>query len=221
MIVDANAEAARGLAQELGSERTLVAVVDVSDPVSVQGCIDNALARFHRLDVLVNSAGIVDPTGPLELEQQRFRRVMAVNVEGVFLMCQAFVRKVVERMGTASIVNVASTAGIHGVANRPVYTASKHAVVGLTRSMAIDFAGFGVRVNAVAPGLVRTSMTENFFQTAVDSERQNKLPPLGRFGRPEDIAEVIVFLASNAASFVTGAVMPVDGGFTAGKAQGR
>lgn len=221
VIADANPTAAHSLAQELGGERALVTIVDVSDPASVQACMDAALARFHTLDVLVNSAGIVDPSGPLDLDPQRFRRVMAVNTEGVFLMCQAFVRHVKETQGAASVINVASTAGLHGVANRPVYTASKHAVVGLTRAMAIDFAGLGVRVNAVAPGLVRTSMTERFFVAAGDAEREGKLPPLGRFGRPQDIAEVIVFLASDAASYVTGAIIPVDGGFTAGKAQGR
>lgn len=221
VIADADASAVYDLSRELGAERTLAAVVDVSDPQKVQWCIDAALSRFQSLDVLVNSAGMVDASGPLELDQQRFRRVMAVNAEGVFLMCQAFVRKVKERQGVASIINVASTAGMHGVANRPVYTASKHAVVGLTRSMAVDFAGLGVRVNAVGPGLVRTAMTEKFFQTGADADRATKLPPLGRFGRPEDIAEVIVFLASDAASYVTGAIIPVDGGFTAGKAQGR
>ena len=221
VIMDADEQAATALALQLGPERTLVAVADVSDPVSVQQHIDLALARFGALDVLVNCAGISDPTPALELTQERFRRVMAVNTEGVFLMSQAFVRSLKAAQRPGAIVNVASTAGIQGVPGRPVYTASKHAVVGLTREMAIDFASLGVRVNCVAPGLVRTPMTEKFFENPADAERLNKSSPLGRVALPEEIAEVIVFLASDAASFVSGTVIPVDGGFTAGKSQGR
>ena len=219
VIVDADGEAASGLMKELGEERALAIVVDVSDPAQVQACIEAAQARFGTLDVLVNSAGITDQHTALDLPIERFRRVMAVNAEGLFSMCQAFVRVVKAAKRAGSIVNVSSTAGIIGIPNRPVYTASKHAVVGLTREMAMDFASLGIRVNAVAPGMVLTPMTQKYFENPADAERLHKSTPLGRAARPEEIAEVIVFLASDAASYVSGAIVPVDGAYTAGKAR--
>lgn len=217
VIADSDEEATRRMAEVLGAERILATKVDVSDPAQVHACIEAAQARFGTLDVLVNSAGITDGHPALDLPAERWRRVMGVNAEGVFNMCQAFVLKVRTAQRPAAIVNVSSTAGLIGVPNRPVYTASKHAVVGLTREMAIDFASLGVRVNAVAPGMVLTPMTEKYFESPDDAERLRKSTPLGRVGRPEEIAAVILFLASDDASFVSGAIIPVDGAFTAGK----
>lgn len=217
VIIDADEQAAKRLAAELGAERTLAMAVDVTDAAKVQACIDEAAARFGTLDVLVNSAGIRDTNSVLELTTDRWRRVMGVNIDGVFNVSQAFVRKVTEAQRPAAIVNVTSTAGLIGIINRPVYVASKHAVVGLTREMALDFASFGIRVNAVAPGMIFTPMTESYFKDPADADRIRHSMPLGREGRPEEIAAVILFLASDDASFVTGAVIPADGGFTAGK----
>ena len=217
VIVDADAEGANRLASELGPERSLAVALDVSDSAQVQACIDAALARFGTLDVLVNSAGIRDTHSLEELPPERWRRVMAVNSEGVFNTAQAFVRRVRAAQRPAAIVNVASTAGIIGIINRPVYVASKHAVVGLTREMAIDLAPYNIRVNVVCPGMIYTPMTASYFEKPEDAERIAHSMPLGRAGRPEEIASVILFLASDDASFVTGAVIPADGGFTAGK----
>jgi meso-butanediol dehydrogenase/(S,S)-butanediol dehydrogenase/diacetyl reductase len=217
VIIDADEPAAGRLASELGPERTLAMKVDVGDPAQTQAAIDGAQSRFGKLDVLVNSAGIRDTHPVLELPSDRWRRVMTVNAEGVFNMSQAFVRKAVAEQRPAAVVNVTSTAGLIGIMNRPVYVASKHAVVGLTREMALELARFGIRVNAVAPGMVLTPMTSSYFKDPADAERIRESMPLGREGRPEEIAEVILFLASDASSFVTGAVIPADGGFTAGK----
>jgi len=217
VIVDSDNEVAAGLVSELGVERAVAMTVDVSDPAQVQSCIEAAQARYGSLDVLVNSAGITDQHTALDLPIERFRRVMAVNAEGLFSMCQAFVRQLKSTKRPGSIVNVASTAGLIGVPNRPVYTASKHAVVGLTREMAMDFASLGIRVNAVAPGMVLTPMTAKYFENPADAERLHKSTPLGRAARAEEIAEVILFLASDAASYVSGAIIPVDGAYTAGK----
>lgn len=217
VIVDSDATGATRLASELGPERSLAVALDVSDSAQVQACIDAALARFGTLDVLVNSAGIRDTHSLEELPPERWRRVMAVNSEGVFNTAQAFVRKVRAAQRPAAIVNVASTAGIIGIINRPVYVASKHAVVGLTREMAIDLAPHNIRVNVVCPGMIYTPMTASYFEKPEDAERIAHSMPLGRAGKPEEIASVILFLASDDASFVTGAVIPADGGFTAGK----
>ena len=216
VIVDTDQAGADKLAAELGPERSMAVALDVSDAVQVQACIEAAETRFGHLDVLVNSAGVRDTHSLLDLPSERWRRVMAINSEGVFNTSQAFVRKVRGKRA-AAIVNVASTAGIIGIVNRPVYVASKHAVVGLTREMAIDYAGDNIRVNAVCPGMVYTPMTASYFEKPEDAERIAHSMPLGRAGKPEEIAAVILFLASDDASFVTGAVLPADGGFTAGK----
>ena len=217
VIIDADEALAKRVAAELGTDRTLALTVDVSDSAKVQACIDEAEVRFGKLDVLVNSAGIRDTHSVLDLTSDRWRRVMGVNIDGVFNVSQAFVRKARAAQRPAAIVNVTSTAGLIGIPNRSVYVASKHAVVGLTREMAIEFAGFGIRVNAVAPGMILTPMTQSYFADPADAERIRHSMPLGREGRPEEIAAVILFLASDDASFVTGTVIPADGGFTAGK----
>ena len=216
VIADNDEAGADRLAAELGPERALAVALDVSDHAQAQACIDAAEARFGAVDVLVNSAGVRDTHSLLDLPSERWRRVMAINSEGVFNTSQAFVRKVRGKRPGA-IVNVASTAGIIGIHNRPVYVASKHAVVGLTREMAIDYAADNIRVNVVCPGMIYTPMTATYFEKPEDAERIAHSMPMGRAGKPEEMAAVILFLASDDASYVTGAVLPADGGFTAGK----
>jgi meso-butanediol dehydrogenase/(S,S)-butanediol dehydrogenase/diacetyl reductase len=217
VIVDNEGEGAKKLAAELGPERTMAVQLDVADPAQVQACLEAAQARFGSVDVLVNSAGVRDTNTLLELSAERWRRVMAINSEGVFNTSQAFVRLVKAAGRAGAIVNVASTAGIIGIVNRPVYVASKHAVVGLTRQMAVDLGGDKIRVNVVCPGMIYTPMTASYFADPADADRIAHSMPIGRAGRPEEIAAVILFLGSDDASFVTGAVVPADGGFTAGK----
>jgi meso-butanediol dehydrogenase / (S,S)-butanediol dehydrogenase / diacetyl reductase len=216
-IIDADERAANRLSVELGVERTQGIAMDVTDASAVGRALQLAEERFSTPTVLVNSAGISDTHTILDLPTDRWRRVMEVNVTGVFNLSQSFLRKVIQARCAAAIVNVTSTAGLIGIPNRPVYTASKHAVVGLTREMALDFAPHGVRVNAVAPGMVHTAMTESYLADPADAERIARSVPLGRVGLAEEIASVILFLASDEASFVCGAIIPVDGAFTAGK----
>jgi NAD(P)-dependent dehydrogenase (short-subunit alcohol dehydrogenase family) len=201
--------------------------LDVTDPESVQTFIDTAARRLGRLDTLVNSAGIREIVSVLDLSLEEWNRVLAVNVTGTFLASQAFARavlaatpKVDPALGERrrqSIVNLASTLGVTAAPNRAAYTASKHAVVGLTKEMAMDLGPYGIRVNAVGPGVIRTALTERYFQDPVQSQRIRDIHALGRWGEPDEISAAILFLASGDASFCTGTTLLVDGGWTAGK----
>jgi NAD(P)-dependent dehydrogenase (short-subunit alcohol dehydrogenase family) len=192
--------------------------VDVVDPKSVGAFVETAGKRLGRLDVLVNSAGVREIVPVLDLTLDEWNRVMGVNVTGTFLCSQIFARAVIAANGAAAIVNVASTLGVTAAPNRAAYTASKHAVVGLTKEMALELGQSSIRVNAVGPGVIRTPLTERYFQDAEQSQRIKDIHALGRWGEPDEIAKAILFLASSDASFCTGTTLLVDGGWTAGKA---
>ncbi len=142
-------------------------------------------------------------------------QVLAVNLAGTINMCQAYARAVKDDTGSRAIVNISSGAGVMGVPNRVPYVASKFAVSGITKSMSPELGPFGIRVNAVAPGMTRTPFTAYMMQDAAAIERIKAAHPIGRVGEPEEIAAVIVFLLTDDASFMTGAVVSVDGGQTA------
>ena len=139
-----------------------------------------------------------------------------MNLVGTLNMCQAFVRSVSETGKAGAIVNVTSAAGIRAVPNRLSYVASKFGVVGITQTMALELASLDVRVNAVAPGMIRTPMTEPMFEDPANVEKMRAAHPVGRTGEPHEIAAAIAFLLSEDASFITGAILPVDGGNTVG-----
>lgn len=200
------AEGARVVGMDLAGAD---AVCDVADEASVEA----AFAGLEVVDGLVNSAGIAvrNPLG--EQDAAGWQAVMDVNLKGTFLCSRAALR----RMGRGgSIVHLASAVGLVGVRNRAAYTATKGAIVALTRNMALDYAGRGVRVNCVCPGFARTGLTKGIFADEVRKGRIEAMHPLGRMGEPEDIAKAIVFLLSEDAGWVTGIAMPVDGGFSAG-----
>jgi meso-butanediol dehydrogenase/(S,S)-butanediol dehydrogenase/diacetyl reductase len=192
-------------------------LLDVSDPDSVAACIDGAAAALGGLDVIVNNAGIREIVPMLELTFEEWNRVIAVNVTGVFLCAQAFARHLVAAKRPGAIVNLASTLGVQGAPKRAAYTASKHAVNGLTKQMALELGDKGIRVNAVGPGVIRTPMTERYFQDADYAEDIRAIHALNRWGEPDEVAKAILFLASDDASFCTGTTLMVDGGWTAGK----
>ncbi len=198
-----------------GAEAIAV-TADVSDDDAVQSLADRVAERFGRVDVLVNNAGISMLT-PAELTTPaQWRRVLEVNLTGPFLLCRALGTAMLAA-GTGSIVNIASIAGLRGVSDRSAYNASKHGLVGLTRTLAAEWGGRGVRVNAVCPGWVKTGM-DAADQSAggyTDEDIHNQVP-MGRFAVPGDIATAVAFLADPERSgFINGVALPVDGGWSA------
>jgi NAD(P)-dependent dehydrogenase (short-subunit alcohol dehydrogenase family) len=188
----------------------------VSADADVEAAANQVRAGFGRVDVLVNNAGISWIAPAEDTAPEQWRRVLEVNLTGPFLLCRAFGRMMLEE-GAGSIVNVASIAGPRGVADRAAYNASKHGLVGLTRTLAAEWGGRGVRVSAVCPAWVKTEMdvADQAAGGYVDTDITEQAP-MGRFAAPEDIAAAVVFLADPARSgFVNGVALPVDGGWTA------
>jgi NAD(P)-dependent dehydrogenase (short-subunit alcohol dehydrogenase family) len=189
---------------------------DVSNPQDVDGLMHKVMESYGRLDCAFNNAGIqgqLAKTPNCSLEN--WNRVIAINLTGVFL-CMKYEIPLMLRHGGGSIVNTASGAGLVGVVGAPAYVAAKHGVAGLTKAAALEFAQKGIRVNAVCPGFIRTPMIEESLDKGIVSEEQLfALEPMHRIGEPEEIAEAVLWLCSDASSFVTGLPMPVDGGYVA------
>jgi NAD(P)-dependent dehydrogenase (short-subunit alcohol dehydrogenase family) len=194
--------------------KTLPVPGDVSDEEVVRGMVGVVIGEFGRVDVLVNNAGVSLIAPAEETTLADWRRVLRVNLTGPFLMCREFGREMLER-GSGSIVNVSSVAGLLGVADRAAYNASKHGLVGLTRTLAAEWGGRGVRVNAVCPGWVKTEMdAEDQAGGGYTDEDIEGRTPMGRFARPEDVAQAVAFLADpEQSAFVNGHTLSVDGGW--------
>lgn len=218
-VADVSLEGSEVTAQEVRkSGRKAVALrVDVTEPASVQAMVNQGVAALGRIDLLVNSAGVREIVPFLQLPFAEWQRVIATNLTGTFLCSQTVAQYLVAQGRGGKIVNLASVAGLMAVPNRAAYVSSKHAVVGLTKEMAMELADKNIQVNAVAPGVVRTSMTELYFDKPEIVEGLKRAHPAGRWAQPEEIANLILFLASPEADFITGATFPIDGGFMAGK----
>ena len=208
------AAAGRRLAERGVDHHT--ATLDVTDEAAVERAMAIVVARYGRLDILVNNAGIALRRPTLELSLDDWEKVIAVNLNAVFLCSRAAGRTMVAA-GRGAIVNVASMMGLSGGGLYPnlSYQSSKGGVVNLTRALAVEWAGQGVRVNAVAPTWVRTELTEGLFKDPALMMRVMAVTPLQRVAEPEDVAQAIVFLASDKAAMITGHTLPVDGGFLA------
>ncbi len=203
-------EDTRRLVAQTG-RRAIVVATDVSDPAACQALVEATVEELGRVDVLINNAGVGAAVPALREAPEDFQAVMDVNLNGCYWMAQAAARAMTEG---GSIVNIASIAAIRSLGlPQAAYTASKAGLVALTRDLAQQWTGRrGIRVNAVLPGLFETEMTGDFFETKMAS--QLPLVPMGRGGRPDELASAIIFLASDAASYVTGAALVVDGGRT-------
>ena len=210
-------DAGQALATELralGAQAEFIRA-DVRHESDVQTLVDKTVARFGRLDIAVNNAGTEGTPGPVIAQTtESYAAVFDTNVLGVLLSLKHELR-VMQAQGSGSIVNLSSTMGHRGAPGASLYTASKHAVEGLTKSAALEAAAFGVRVNAVAPGPVDTAMLDRFTGTADRKAGLVAGVPMKRTGRPEEIADAIVFAASSKASFITGQIIAVNGGKTA------
>jgi NAD(P)-dependent dehydrogenase (short-subunit alcohol dehydrogenase family) len=209
-------EAGAALAKELrdlGSEAEFINA-DVRKEDDVRALVDKTVARFGRLDVAVNNAGTEGQVGPItDQSAERYAVTFDTNVLGVILSMKHEAR-VMLAQGAGAIINISSTYGHEGAAGASVYVGSKHAVEGITKSVALELAKSGIRVNAVAPGPVDTAMLTRFTRTSENKAALAATVPIGRLGRPEEEADAIVFVASDEASFITGHVLNVDGGKT-------
>ncbi|MBB5779122.1 SDR family NAD(P)-dependent oxidoreductase [Nonomuraea jabiensis] len=212
---DIDKESAGQTAEEIG-EAAVAVSADISDEASVAALTEAAIGAYGRIDVLCNNAGIMDTMAlPADIPVELWERVLRVNLTGTFLVTHAVLPHML-RQGSGSIVNTASEAGIRGGAAGAAYTASKHGVVGLTRSVAWAHAKDGIRCNAILPGPTMTNIATNASFDPTGAARLGPVLALGeRLAQPEQMADAALFLASDAASFINGAIVPVDGGWSA------
>ncbi len=217
-IADKDAASAKATAEACGGGMHLALQADVAKAVDSKAMIDAAVARFGRLDVLVNNAGYGIPGTVVETSEADWNALMAVNVTGVFLACHNAI-PVMAGQGGGAIVNVASVVSSIGIPNRAAYCASKGAVASLTRAMALDHVADRIRVNAVAPGTIRSPYFDALLAKAEDPEgllaHLEGRQPYKRMGTPAEIASGILYLACDESSFCTGTILTIDGGMTA------
>ena len=220
LVADLNLESAHEtvtMVAETGGEASAFAM-DVTIAAQVEAMVQTTVERYGRLDCAFNNAGIPGKVGTsvIDYEEEDWDRVIAVDLKGVWLGMKYELKQMLKQ-GSGVVVNTASIAGLVGLVGSSPYVASKHGVVGLTKTAALEFAQQNIRVNAVCPGVFRTPLVEKVIAELPEREELYlSAQPIGRMGRPEELAEAVVWLCSDAASFVTGHAFPVDGGYVAG-----
>lgn len=217
IVADVNQASGEDTAQQIraqGGEASFVRT-DVSRAADCAAMVDATIKRYGQLDIAFNNAGINLAVAPIaEVQEQDWARILGVNLTGVFL-CMKHEIPAMKRSGGGAIVNTASVGGVIGTAGVSAYCATKHAVVGLTKSAALDHIGDGIRINAVCPGGTRTEMLAEWFEDPAVERRALAHTPIGRMASPEEIARAVLFLASDEASFMVGHALIADGGLTA------
>lgn len=217
VLVDVDRRGLEATAATLPGGAAFIRIADVGNEEQIAAVIDETADSLGSLDVLVNNAGVVVKADVASTTTADWRRVMRVDVDGVFFGCRAAMPHLVKSRG--NIVTTSSVSGIGGDWKLAAYSAAKGAVTNLTRAMALDAGRDGVRVNAVAPTLIRTGMTGDMIADKQRVDGYLERIPLGRVGEPEEVADAILFLASDAARYITGVILPVDGGVTASNGQ--
>lgn len=217
VLADFNEAAVRSAAEQLVSEghKAIAVRCDVADEAQVKEMVDLTVATFGRLDAAYNNAGINSPVAETaDASSEEYERVMAVNLRGVW-NCMKYELQQMRKQGSGAIVNCSSLGGLVGIADRGVYHASKHGVLGLTKSAGLEYAARGIRINAICPGIIATPMVTGMVEREPEAmDALMKEQPIGRLGRPEEIASAVLWLCSPGASFVIGHALAVDGGCT-------
>jgi NAD(P)-dependent dehydrogenase (short-subunit alcohol dehydrogenase family) len=218
VLADWNEKAVQSAAKELADRghRTLALHCDVSDDAQVEAMVQQTVATFGRLDAAYNNAGIQNVLADTaDSPRDDYDRVMAINLRGVW-SCMKFELQQMRKQGSGAIVNCSSLGGLIGGAQRGTYHATKHGVIGFTKSAALEYATRGIRVNDVCPGMIQTPMSDKMIAEGQGEELNkmlNTLVPMRRMGRPEEIADAVLWLCSSAASYVTGQSISIDGGY--------
>ena len=200
-------------AQELGS-RAMTVSGDMTRSEDLDRLVQETLSKFHRIDILVNNAGLFKGAPLHEISDEQYDEMMNINMRAVFQLTRRVLPVMMEQKN-GNIIHISSILGIIAVPQVAVYNISKGALNQFSRSIAVEYGSYGIRSNSICPGLIETDMTADLMKDEALMQEWSKGYPIGRFGKPEDVANTCLFLASDESSFITGTVLPVDGGFTA------